>query len=1253
MQKLTRSLLALGAVIGLAACGDDVTVTPPTPPPTPTVTGVTVAPGAVTIKVNETSAFSASVQTNGTVANTSVTWSTVNPTVATVDANGVVTGKAVGSTSVKATSAANTSVFGSGTVTVVAPGVQSISVTPNAASAVAGTSLTATATVNRDAGVSAAVKWSSSNTSIATVSTSAATSDPITINAVSVGTVVITATSDADPTKSASLALTVTAQSAAITALTLTPNTVTLGSGDSRQVTAVVAAAPGATVAFSNNAASAASGCPGVASASTDPQTGATTITTVGSGSCVVTVTATGSGTNLQTVSIQATIAVTVIVPQISINSITAGGVPVQISNVAGQIDVNLNFQPNGLAIDSVVVSIQQPKVGGGTEFKRAAKQNFGAAVPAAGILTLSINTASFEKNAAAGTADVDYWNGQTTIMAQVFPKGTTAGSAVNCSTSPGDPTCAAPYQLVLNNLDGWAADIAKPARSAVSTVANAGATYWGGPDAADVTTAEIYAVMYNNNPSFASGSALNRCSNQLGDGTGCISTVTWTVGSPSVGGAGTCGLVTQTALPFTQTYGTSGQTGCGYENGSVIRDNIVITAAIDGTNNPFTLVGTPSLLPPPANPNTTLIANSTVFGATPDSLRLDYVGPNGVAPPQVGGWENPSYYWVNATWPFMPSGVKVSDLGVGPLESSWAAFASAQGGSSTTFPTPITTGADLPETNQNCVGAGCDGYNAIASATDLLANASNSVVTHAFGDDQTAPAIRYSSNPGQAGAPSDFPSIYTGGGSGTVLDSTTYNAIQAIPAAGVGDSIRAEALDNRSGLSRAVVLQSIFEQGGATGTVSATACSNPAGAFGASYIDGYRPGPQIHITCTDGVVVPIAPAPGYYTTSYSAVDRAGNVSAELSTGGPDFWAASTSSAPNHNVSIRRNLAYDPGQPLVTGLSPFAHYVGNAPATWSLGSQDDVEVIDARLRALYPNVTQGDAAATAANGLVWSYALSTNFMGSNNGMPAGLGPFVSGPASGTNHYGFFSPIALRFDNSIVDPNVTTLSLDKFTLNVQETCLGAASPTASCTVNGDPISALDVPATKPTNLYAQVRDVFGSWSYNATAGAATGVSAEYMHVILPNSVDAPGLYTVGYSALPPGCPTGGGAPGGLCVTSGVNFRADGGTGSTRNFRAVQPLSVTLPLFTRVELYGLNAASEWVFIQRCTVPSPIVPNVGPQACVDGGGTVNGTDNGLERYWVFSFTSIPATPPVFSQYRALGVNGSGFGLFSTVQP
>jgi hypothetical protein len=175
---------------------------------------------------------------------------------------------------------------------------------------------------------------------------------------------------------------------------------------------------------------------------------------------------------------------------------------------------------------------------------------------------------------------------------------------------------------------------------------------------------------------------------------------------------------------------------------------------------------------------------------------------------------------------------------------------------------------------------------------------------------------------------------------------------------------------------------------------------------------------------------------------------------------------------------------------------------------------------------------------------------------------------------------------------------------------------------------------------------QVRDVFGSFISNTTAGATTGVSALFVSPILAATVAAPGGFSVTYdgSVL---CPQGG-VVGGACVTGGVNFRADGITGSTYSYRAVEPLSVTLPIFTRVDLFGLNAANQWVFIQRCTVPVTIIPNTGAQGCV--GGTVNGTDNGLERYWVYAFTSVPGG---FTEYRALGVDSNGFGLFSTVQP
>ncbi|HLG05758.1 MAG TPA: hypothetical protein VI383_06390, partial [Gemmatimonadales bacterium] len=185
-----------------------------------------------------------------------------------------------------------------------------------------------------------------------------------------------------------------------------------------------------------------------------------------------------------------------------------------------------------------------------------------------------------------------------------------------------------------------------------------------------------------------------------------------------------------------------------------------------------------------------------------------------------------------------------------------------------------------------------------------------------------------------------------------------------------------------------------------------------------------------------------------------------------------------------------------------------------------------------------------------------------------------------------------------------------------------------------------------------------RDVFGSWVFNTVAGALTGVAPEFVTPILPATVAAPGSYAVAYSLLPPGCPQGGGVPGGACVTGGVNFRADpGATAGTKPFRAVEALSVTLPVFTRVELYALKVVvgdTNWVFVQRCAVPA-VVATFGATPCTGGGGTITGSDNGLERYWVFSFTGVPALPaasfgaPV--TFRALGVNAAGFGLFSTI--
>ncbi len=832
---------------------------------------------------------------------------------------------------------------------------------------------------------------------------------------------------------------------------------------------------------------------------------------------------------------------------QISIQSITTGAfnTPVQLNNVMGQVEINLNFNPGGQKVDSVKVFI------GG---KAAAKQVF-ASNAAAGILSMSVNTANYTKNVAAGTTTVDFFNGPATVTAVVY-------------TAGGGTTSTQGTQIVLNNTSGFAANITRPTRSGTGVPSSTaiGQTYWGGPGATGVTSVTLFPVIYE------SGRSVNTVTFGLGPAAG--------IGCPTV---------TDATLPFTQSFGyTAGgaTVNCtNYEwlatNALGARDNVYVVSAIDNTSNAFA--------------STALIPNTVVFGSTPDSLRLDYFSPASVTAPVILGTEG--FNWLNDAATIAPLTPAILDIGVGGLLSSFTIVVGPSG--SGTFPITFTTVAALAETNTNCAQPtpGCDGYAARASGTDVLLNTSNSAVVATFGVDRTAPSIRYS-------AIANLPSIYTAGGTTALLDSTTYWAYVGVigvdvatvgavedyigAAAGTNDTVRTESIDNRSGLSRSIVTSRRFAQGGATGATASLGCATTAGVFGSALLDGWRPAPGIHATCGSS-------AAGYYTTSETTVDRAGN----------------------RSTTYKRTLALDPAQPQVTGVSPNANYLGNTAANFTIGVQDDLEVIDARLRVQYPNVTQGDAAATASTGLVFAY-------------------------------GFSSPFATRFDASIVNPFLGTLALDMFTVSIQETCVGSNSPVVAptaCAYAGDPIATASVAVAKPNNVGVNVRDVFGSFASNYIPGANTGVSTEFVSPILSATVPAVGSYSVTYDATVNCTP--GGVLGGPCVQAGINFRAFGSTATTKTFRATQDNSTTLPVFTRVDLFGLNAAGEWVYIQRIVVPAIVPTNV---TITTAGGTIIGTDNAFERFWTYTFTAVPTG---FTQYRALGVNAPGYGLFSTRQP
>src|SRR5690606_16063559 len=183
---------------------------------------ITIAPSPVTVTLGSTVQLTATVTdaNDHAIEGASVSWTSSNTAVATVNGSGVVRGVATGKTTVTAR-AGNRSA--SASVTVSATPVGSVTVSPAQASVPAGTTVQLTAEVKDAEGNvldDRAVTWSSSDTTVATVSTSGL------VTGVAAGTATITAASG---DKSGSAEVTVTPpSSSSVARVEISPSADTL-----------------------------------------------------------------------------------------------------------------------------------------------------------------------------------------------------------------------------------------------------------------------------------------------------------------------------------------------------------------------------------------------------------------------------------------------------------------------------------------------------------------------------------------------------------------------------------------------------------------------------------------------------------------------------------------------------------------------------------------------------------------------------------------------------------------------------------------------------------------------------------------------------------------------------------------------------------------------------------------------------------------------------------------------------------------
>ncbi len=956
MQLFSRnkalSVLSLGALAALGACGDDVTV--PVAPAAPVV--ISITPPSSSLNVGESVSFAVQIS-GGSPAPTLASCTSSNTAVATAAVNAGacrVTAVAAGNATVTAAASTGQSAAASVTVSAPAPAITALSVSPSAAQLAVGQSVTLVPTV-QPAGRTVAYTYATSAASIATVANGV-----VTAVAPGVATITVTAAGSGAGFSNATIAqavtITVSERTPGLSTLNVQPSTVALALGGTQQLTASAAGprASAATITYGTSA-------PAIATVSA---TGV--ITAVSAGTAVVTVTAQSAESGaFAASSITGLVAVTVSPnAQVAITGITSAqsNNPIDISNVTDQIQVNLGIQPNGQTVSEANVWVCDPSetvaaCAARTNGVPAARQSFTASGTQAANIQLFINTSEFAAPNFTTGADANtlYKNGLRTIVATLTTSPAAASTIASNSIS----------QLNFNNPDGWTISWTAPANRANSS---ANITWFGGPSTPDpmvpgsqsgTGSFVVVPVVYTPNRTVVQASF----------------TVAGCAGSTSSANS----ALTDTERPFGATYGTNARSttqatlnfNCSNSETDI---NGLAPAVSGGVDNNNTTYGGVTLTPTAGRSifrdfvnTSTTTTNGTVNGYyqslsyRPNNLYLphDYAAPTiNFFNVRGGGAQGADSGWVSAAYQFdqrdgtsanNPVRYSVSETSVGLLATRNAAFdicPRPESGFSATAPTnctaPVATGGlsstvaslGLTESQTNFTNLA---WFAQARETDRLGNRATSVVSSwanasagtsgtqtaantivgttvsgaSFGVDLTAPTIRYSS---------------------------TSDTTQAIVTA---FNLAPEAIDDRSGLrswnhflARANQTDNtgicVVPTASSTNVPGSAFISNPtcswstaSTAFGATLTDGFRP-------LTIGAIN-IAATNGYYTYRARVFDRALNEAA----------------------LPQRLMLVDPTAPQITGMGVPSLATAAGLNLFTPNFAEDVEVWRSNLRLTF------------------------------------------------------------------------------------------------------------------------------------------------------------------------------------------------------------------------------------------------------------------------------------------------------------